>query len=263
MTSCRADTSGATKRGVADRGDRGHGAGGRGERHFYRDEIASGRRIPDRRRTRPRRRVRRPAFANPYVAAARGYLDDVIEPRETRPPTHRRATLSGKQAGTRTRVASTATSRCKRGGSASLCKVAAGRRSRSRDLSVGRDRAPWRCHSRLPRPWHPRDRRLQRCRSRCAARARRRRSRIRSVRRLLARATSTHRGSSRSPGPRRSERGPSRLWLPVGERGVRPGCGRRQPGLRRARRRRPSSAFGPGGKRVGAPSRPRSAGPGR
>jgi len=24
-------------------------------------------------------------FANPYVAAARGYIDDVIEPRETRP----------------------------------------------------------------------------------------------------------------------------------------------------------------------------------
>ncbi|MCD6290184.1 MAG: methylmalonyl-CoA carboxyltransferase, partial [Anaerolineae bacterium] len=27
----------------------------------------------------------REKFANPYVAAARGYLDDVIEPRETRP----------------------------------------------------------------------------------------------------------------------------------------------------------------------------------
>ncbi|MDW8326789.1 MAG: carboxyl transferase domain-containing protein, partial [Anaerolineales bacterium] len=26
----------------------------------------------------------REKFANPYVAAARGYLDDVIEPRETR-----------------------------------------------------------------------------------------------------------------------------------------------------------------------------------
>jgi propionyl-CoA carboxylase beta chain len=24
-------------------------------------------------------------FANPYVAAGRGYLDDVIEPRQTRP----------------------------------------------------------------------------------------------------------------------------------------------------------------------------------
>jgi propionyl-CoA carboxylase beta chain len=24
-------------------------------------------------------------FANPYVAAARGYIDDVIEPHETRP----------------------------------------------------------------------------------------------------------------------------------------------------------------------------------
>jgi acetyl-CoA carboxylase carboxyltransferase component len=27
----------------------------------------------------------RAQFANPYVAAARGYIDDVIEPRETRP----------------------------------------------------------------------------------------------------------------------------------------------------------------------------------
>jgi acetyl-CoA carboxylase carboxyltransferase component len=27
----------------------------------------------------------RAKFANPYVAASRGYIDDVIEPRETRP----------------------------------------------------------------------------------------------------------------------------------------------------------------------------------
>ena len=27
----------------------------------------------------------REKFANPYVAAARGFIDDVIEPRETRP----------------------------------------------------------------------------------------------------------------------------------------------------------------------------------
>ncbi|MBI4757575.1 MAG: methylmalonyl-CoA carboxyltransferase, partial [Chloroflexi bacterium] len=27
----------------------------------------------------------RDKFANPYMAAARGYIDDVIEPRETRP----------------------------------------------------------------------------------------------------------------------------------------------------------------------------------
>ena len=27
----------------------------------------------------------REKFANPYVAASRGYIDDVIEPRETRP----------------------------------------------------------------------------------------------------------------------------------------------------------------------------------
>jgi propionyl-CoA carboxylase beta chain len=27
----------------------------------------------------------REKFANPYVAAARGYVDEIIEPRETRP----------------------------------------------------------------------------------------------------------------------------------------------------------------------------------
>ena len=37
-------------------------------------------------------------FANPYVAAARGYIDDVIEPRETRPRLIRALeTLAGKR----------------------------------------------------------------------------------------------------------------------------------------------------------------------
>src|SRR5947207_3264380 len=49
----------------------------------YRDEIAKAK-DPDLRRTQlVAEYVER--FANPYVAAARGYLDDVIEPRETRP----------------------------------------------------------------------------------------------------------------------------------------------------------------------------------
>src|SRR5437763_656605 len=50
---------------------------------IYRDEIAKAK-DPDLRRTQlVAEYVAR--FANPYVAAARGYLDDVIEPRETRP----------------------------------------------------------------------------------------------------------------------------------------------------------------------------------
>ena len=50
---------------------------------IYRDEITKAK-DPERRRTQlVAEYVER--FANPYVAAARGYLDDVIEPRETRP----------------------------------------------------------------------------------------------------------------------------------------------------------------------------------
>jgi propionyl-CoA carboxylase beta chain len=50
---------------------------------IYRDEIAQAK-DPDARRAQlVSEYVER--FANPYVAAARGYLDDVIQPRETRP----------------------------------------------------------------------------------------------------------------------------------------------------------------------------------
>ena len=55
----------------------------------------------------PRRTPPRPAklveeydekFANPYVAAGLGYLDDVIEPRETRPQLIERSTHARAQA---------------------------------------------------------------------------------------------------------------------------------------------------------------------
>jgi propionyl-CoA carboxylase beta chain len=50
---------------------------------LYRDEIESS---PDPEATRRRLVVEyTEKFANPYVAAARGFIDDVIEPRETRP----------------------------------------------------------------------------------------------------------------------------------------------------------------------------------
>ncbi|TMC78477.1 MAG: methylmalonyl-CoA carboxyltransferase, partial [Chloroflexi bacterium] len=50
---------------------------------IYRDEIATSTDPDERRKQLVAEYVER--FANPYVAAARGYLDDVIEPRETRP----------------------------------------------------------------------------------------------------------------------------------------------------------------------------------
>jgi propionyl-CoA carboxylase beta chain len=50
---------------------------------IYREEIATSTDPDERRAQLVAEYVER--FANPYVAAARGYLDDVIEPRETRP----------------------------------------------------------------------------------------------------------------------------------------------------------------------------------
>jgi propionyl-CoA carboxylase beta chain len=50
---------------------------------LYKDEIAKAKDPDAERRRLVGRYVER--FANPYVAAARGYIDDVIEPRETRP----------------------------------------------------------------------------------------------------------------------------------------------------------------------------------
>jgi len=50
---------------------------------IYRDEI---KKSANREETRQRLiQEYRDKFANPYVAAARGYIDDVIDPRETRP----------------------------------------------------------------------------------------------------------------------------------------------------------------------------------
>jgi propionyl-CoA carboxylase beta chain len=50
---------------------------------IFRDEIAD---APDQEAERQRLvEEYRDGFANPYVAAARGYVDDVIRPSETRP----------------------------------------------------------------------------------------------------------------------------------------------------------------------------------
>ena len=71
------------QRRVADRGDRGHGTEGRG-----RDSVPQGDRRERRSaRPRPTRRSRstRRSSRNPYIAAGRGYVDDIIDPRDTRP----------------------------------------------------------------------------------------------------------------------------------------------------------------------------------
>ena len=94
--------------------DRGDGAGGRGQRAL----PARARRRPPTPRRCAREKVAefREKFANPYVAAERGFVDEVIEPRHTR-----RKIIAGARDGalasaTRTRRASTATSRCERAG---------------------------------------------------------------------------------------------------------------------------------------------------
>jgi acetyl-CoA carboxylase carboxyltransferase component len=50
---------------------------------IFRKELAEAE-DPDRRKTELVEDYR-DKFANPYIAASRGYIDDVIEPRETRP----------------------------------------------------------------------------------------------------------------------------------------------------------------------------------
>jgi acetyl-CoA carboxylase carboxyltransferase component len=50
---------------------------------LYKDEIAKAK-DPDRKRAELTRQYAE-KYANPYAAAARGYLDDIIEPHETRP----------------------------------------------------------------------------------------------------------------------------------------------------------------------------------
>ena len=68
--------------GLADGRDRRHGTGRRGEHHLpARDRAAAN---PEEARARLVAEYRE-KFANPYVAASRGYIDAVIEPRETRP----------------------------------------------------------------------------------------------------------------------------------------------------------------------------------
>ena len=63
--------------------DRGDGAGGRGQHPLPRASSQAARR-PARRCGAQKIAEYREKFANPYVAAERGYVDEVIEPRQTR-----------------------------------------------------------------------------------------------------------------------------------------------------------------------------------
>ena len=63
-------------------------------------------------------------FANPYTAAERGYIDDVIVPHETRPKLIAALHTLADQARTGAASASTATSRCRRGRRAQISCVA-------------------------------------------------------------------------------------------------------------------------------------------
>ena len=54
-------------------------------------------------------------FANPYIAAARGYVDDVIDPRDTRTKVIRAFEMLRIKTDTHARRRSTATCRCRRG----------------------------------------------------------------------------------------------------------------------------------------------------
>ena len=68
---------------LADGAHRGHGRRGRGEHHLPRRDRSGGRPRCRARASWPREYEER--FANPYIAAGRGYVDDVIVPSETRP----------------------------------------------------------------------------------------------------------------------------------------------------------------------------------
>ena len=67
---------------VADRGDRGHGAGRRGQHPLQARARGGGRSAAAARAEKVAEF--REKFANPYIAAARGFVDEVIRPRETR-----------------------------------------------------------------------------------------------------------------------------------------------------------------------------------
>ena len=84
---------------VADGRDRGDGAGGRGQHPL---QARARRRGRSRARCAPQKVAEfREKFANPYVAAARGFVDEVIQPRQTRAAAHRGARHVSKPSATR------------------------------------------------------------------------------------------------------------------------------------------------------------------
>jgi acetyl-CoA carboxylase carboxyltransferase component len=81
---------------VADRADRGDGRRGRGQQILYRKELAAaeGPGSPPRSSS----QEYNDELANPYVAAERGYIDQVIYPHETRAQVIRVAAAAAHQA---------------------------------------------------------------------------------------------------------------------------------------------------------------------
>ena len=176
---------------LADRRDRGHGRRGRGQH-------PASRRDRQRRRSGRRARAASPSdyearFANPYAAAARGYVDDVIEPSETRPRLIAGADDARRQA--RHQPAEEARQHPAVTDAAPRRPRAVSLRKDSRGPTVPSDphRQPRRDrrahHADLPRSRRRDRRRLLRRRCRRAARPGGRRTRSGSVRRRRRRAT--------------------------------------------------------------------------
>jgi propionyl-CoA carboxylase beta chain len=67
---------------VADRGDRRDGPQGRGGDSVQKGDLES---ADENAATEAKIEEYRERFAHPYIAAGRGYLDDIIDPRDTRP----------------------------------------------------------------------------------------------------------------------------------------------------------------------------------
>ncbi len=219
-------------------------------------------------------------FANPYIAAARGYIDEVILPSRDAAPAHPRARDARRTSGTRTRGRSMATSRSE-ARLLSLRKDADPGDSDDTRSAVParphreprRDRGPH--HPRLPRAGHGGRRRLQRRRRRGRPRPPGRCRRPPRAGRPVRELPADRRGSSRRPA-RRARRRSTRATAssPSGppSRGPRRRRGSSSSGPRRPPSRRSATSSTPAGSRsrrralgagdAGAGAR-RSPGPGR
>ena len=201
---------------------------------IFKDAIAGGRRS-GRPSGRAWSRTTRSEFANPYIAAARGYVDDVIKPSETRPRLIRALERAGRQA--RHEPAKEAWQHPALRPATRLCAKTAPARDAAAvpagpGRQPGRDRGP--DHPGLPRAGDGSGRRLQRRRRRGAARPAGRSSPSGSGRRRRPRATCASTRSSRPPSTTGAEAIHPGLRVPGRAGGVRPRRRGRRPRLRRS-----------------------------